>query len=325
MRRPQAWAGLLDINGDGLPDRVMGLYNQPTTYYKVQYNIGGTNFSPVSYFGPLRSQNYTNANLGNILGRSSCRTIRHHDGHEWRWPTGPPDDAHEFIRSTSHTSNVTYFAVEYNNGYSFESTNTWTAVPGAYDRWGGVNPGLNTAAKDLSQLQNLPYVGLYDMNGDGLPDRVMMNTTNMFSANPTWLVYLNNGKGFNATPIVVSNIDNQGEYSGSYDPVWGSIEGTINGSVMTTLMDVNGDGLLDRVMNVYNGQIDNQNVSSTVQLLSRPVEQGRSPILLTNVNNGMGGNYAITYKPSTAYNNLSDPNNSIPAVCCPSSIKPSRP
>ena len=99
----QAWAGLFDINGDGLPDRVMSLYNQPTTYYKVQYNVGGTNFSPVSYFGPLRSQNYTNANLGNIWAGVPAGQYDTHDGHEWRRPTGPSDDAHEFIRSMPHT------------------------------------------------------------------------------------------------------------------------------------------------------------------------------------------------------------------------------
>ena len=87
------------------------------------------------------------------------------------------------------------------------------------------------------------------------------------------VVYLNNGKGFNATPIVISNIYNQGEYSASYDPVWGSIEGTINSSVMTTLIDINGDGLLDRVMNVWNGQIGSQIRQSTVQLFHRTVEQ----------------------------------------------------
>ena len=247
----QPYAGLFDINGDGLPDRVMGLDTGPTTYFKVQYNVGGTNFGPVSYFGPLRSQNFTNADFQNPwagvpAGASDMLIDMNGDG--------LPDHLMMPMNASGQAltlSNVTYFAVEYNDGYSFESTNNnWTTVPAAYDRWSGVNPGLNQAAKDLTQLQNLPYVGLFDLNGDGLPDRVMMNTTNMFSANPTWLVYLNNGKGFNSSPIVVSNIYNQGEYSGSDTPVWGSIEGTINNSVMTTLIDINGDGLLDRVMNV---------------------------------------------------------------------------
>lgn len=301
----QAWAGLFDINGDGLPDRVMGLYNQATTYYKVQYNVGGTNFGPVSYFGPLRSQNYTNAALGNAwagIPATANDMLIDLNG------DGLPDHVMMPMNSTGgrlSAASDTYFAVEFNNGYSFESTNTSPSVPGAYDRWAGVNPQVN--AVDFAEIQNLPYVGLYDLNGDGLPDRVMMNSTNMFTANPTWLVYLNNGKGFNATPVVVSNIDNQGEYNGSYIPVWGSIEGTINQSVVTTLMDINGDGLLDRVMNVYNGQVQNQDVSSTSNYFIVQLNQGPFPDLLTNVNNGMGGNYAVTYQPSTAYNNLVNP------------------
>jgi len=307
----QPYAGLFDINGDGLPDRVMGLDTGPTTYFKVQYNVGGTNFGPVSYFGPLRSQNFTNADFQNPwagvpAGASDMLIDMNGDG--------LPDHLMMPMNASGQAltlSNVTYFAVEYNDGYSFESTNNnWTTVPAAYDRWSGVNPGLNQAAKDLTQLQNLPYVGLFDLNGDGLPDRVMMNTTNMFSANPTWLVYLNNGKGFNSSPIVVSNIYNQGEYSGSDTPVWGSIEGTINNSVMTTLIDINGDGLLDRVMNVWNGQVGSaDDVSTTSNYFIVQLNNGPFPDLLTNINNGMGGNYAVTYKPSTAYNNLLNPSN----------------
>jgi len=307
----QPYAGLLDINGDGLPDRIMGLYNQATTYYKVQYNIGGTNFGPVSYFGPLRSQNYTNATYQNPwagvpAGQYDMLIDMNGDG--------LPDHLMMPMNSLGQRltqPNVTYFAVEYDDGYSFESTNNnWITVPAAYDLWQGVNPQVNQAALDLSPLQNLPYVGLYDLNGDGLPDRVMMNTTNMFTANPTWLVYLNNGKGFNSTPIVVSNIYNQGEYSASDTPVWGSIEGTINQSVMTTLIDINGDGLLDRVMNVWNGQVGSgDDASTTANYFIVQLNQGPFPDLLTNVNNGMGGNYAIKYKPSTAYNNLLNPSN----------------
>ena len=305
----QAWAGLFDINGDGLPDRVMGLYGQPTTYYKVQYNLGGTNFGPVKYFGPLRSQNYTNTTLGNAwagIPATPNAEIIDMNG------DGLPDHVMMPMNATGgrlSAASDTYFAVEFNNGYSFESTNgNLTTVPAAADIWSGVNPEVGNGV-DFSEIDAPPYVGLYDLNGDGLPDRVMMNATNMFTANPTWLVYLNNGKGFNSTPIVVSNIDNQGEYNSSYIPNWASMQGTINGSVVTTLMDVNGDGLLDRVMNVYNGNYQNQDASSTSNYFLVQLNQGPFPDLLTNINNGMGGNYGVTYRPSTAYNNLSAPNN----------------
>ena len=109
-----------------------------------------------------------------------------------------------------------------------------------------------TTNYDYAEVQKLPYVGLFDVNGDGLPDRVMLDdaTANNNSTNKSWLVYLNNGHGFDTNSIRVTNIDDQ-SVSGQYanDPGWWGPESSYSdGSVVVTLMDVNGDGLLDRVM-----------------------------------------------------------------------------
>ena len=37
----------------------------------------------------------------------------------------------------------------------------------------------NSSGYDYASMMNLPFVGLYDLNGDGLPDRVMLDETNI--------------------------------------------------------------------------------------------------------------------------------------------------
>jgi RHS repeat-associated protein len=312
--------GFFDINGDGLPDRVMsGWYqNGPMTNFMVQLNTG-TNFTQPMVFGPYHSQNYNTpsqtyqyewAGIEVPIGSSTPEAHMidiNGDGLPDRLmsPMNPSSPGN-VLRPT------TYYAVEYNNGYAFESTNTSTSVPGAYDQWPG-GSGLETAngGTPVDAIENLPYVGLFDVNGDGLPDRVMVNwaaDTNTGPTSTSWLVYLNNGHGFNSTPIVVTNIQNQGQNSQSYVPTYWSMQGFVSGSGnVTTLMDVNGDGLLDRVMAVYDNGYNNASSSSNFFLVQ--LNQGPFPDLMTNVNNGIGGTIGVTYNPSTAYDNRVDTTN----------------
>ena len=312
--------GFFDINGDGLPDRVMsGWYqNGPMTNFMVQLNTG-TNFTQPMVFGPYRSQNYNTTsqtyqyNWAGIEVSIGLSTPEAHmidingDGLPDRLMSPmDPNSVGNVLRPT------TYYAVEYNDGYAFESTNTSTGVPGAYDQWPG-GSGLETAngGTPVDAIENLPYVGLFDVNGDGLPDRVMVNwaaDTNSGPTSTSWLVYLNNGHGFNSTPIVVTNIQNQNQNSQSISPVFWSPQGFISGyGNVTTLMDIDGDGLLDRVMAVYDDGHNNANSTSNyflVQLNTSPF-----PDLMTNANNGIGGTIAVTYNPSTAYDNRVDTSN----------------
>ena len=308
--------GLFDINGDGRPDRVMsGWYlNGPMTNFMVQLNTG-TNFSQPVVFGPYHSQNYNNAGAGegNVYEWAGIETPEAHmidlngDGMPDRvmWPMNPANVGYELPHPTS------YFAVEYDDGYSFESTNTSTGIPGAADQWPGVVAQANNGSYNYNgivfwsdAIWDLPFAGLYDLNGDGLPDRVVLDQTSLNTSTTRWFVYLNNGHGFNTTPVVVSNIENQGHYSLSTDAPWWSPQGSLSGyGNLTTLIDVNGDGLLDRVMAVYYSTTPSANYF-LVQL-----NQGPFPDLLTNINNGIGGNVGVSYNPSTAYDNRVDTTN----------------
>jgi len=299
--------GFFDINGDGLPDRIICRhYSQgPMTNFWVQLNTG-SGFTTTNLFGPYTSQNW-NANA-NSYWWAGIETPNVHmvdlNG------DGLPDRVMVPITPGGSTAPIwppnlrTNFLVEYNDGYSFEAVNTSTNIGGGADVWPGVNPQWTTNY-DYAEVQKLPYVGLFDVNGDGLPDRVMLDdtTANNNSTNKSWLVYVNTGHGFDTNFIRVTNILDQSiGHSVANDPGWwGPQSSYSDGSVVVTLMDINGDGLLDRVMTIYG------NSGTTYFLVQTNI--GPFPDLLTTVGNGIGGVTTVSYAPSTVWNNLRDPSN----------------
>jgi RHS repeat-associated protein len=293
-------SGFFDINGDGLPDRVTSRFyaDGPMTNFVVQFNTG-SGFTTTNLFGPYTSQNW-NSDPNSYVWTGIETPYVHMvdlngDGLPDRvmLPMNPGSPINP-VANTARTN----FMVEWNDGYSFESTNTYNGIGGGADVWPGVKPQISGNA-DYAEVQKLPYVGLYDLNGDGLPDRVMLNDTNYGTTSKSWLVYLNNGHGFDTTAIVVTNIESQGQ---SADPGWWGPQSTYSdGSVAVTLMDINGDGLLDRVMTVYGN-------NGTSYFLVQ-TNTGPFPDLLTTVSNGIGGTVAVAYLPSTAYPNYRDPAN----------------
>ena len=316
--------GLFDLNGSGLPDRVMTGFASYGTLTNLYYLPNtGTNFGAMRCF-PYKSQNYNNTNQDSpsVSLWAGIETTESHfidlngDGlpDHIMWPINPTNGYGEMPHP------ISYEAVEYNDGYAFEAINTSTTVPGAFDQWPGIVSPItngsiiyngNTFYGD--EIMKLPFVGLYDVNGDGLPDRVMIDPASWGNTNAAWLVYLNNGHGFNPTPIHVTGIDCQGRFLLTGSPWW-SVQGTVGltdvdnpnyGSAVTTLIDINGDGLLDRVMAPYY----NPSLTPTANYFLVQLNQGPFPDLLTNINNGIGGNMAVAYKPSTAYDNRVDTTN----------------
>ena len=290
-------SGFFDINGDGLPDRVMSRYysDGPMTNFVVQFNTG-SGFTTTNLFGPYTSQNWnTNANSYVWAGIETPNVHMidiNGDGLPDRVmvPISPSSPVNPLMPQNLRTN----FMVEYDDGYSFECTNTYTGIGGGADVWPGVNPDYpNSSGYDYAEVQKLPYVGLYDLNGDGLPDRVMLydSTYNNNSTNKSWLVYLNNGHGFNTTPILVTNIYDQSVIAGNNDANdagwWGPQSSYSDGSIAVTLMDINGDGLLDRVMTV------DGNNGATYFLVQTNI--GPFPDLLTSISNGIGGTTTVSY------------------------------
>lgn len=314
--------GLFDINGDGLLDRVMTTYDpfEAMTNLYVQVNTS-SNFTQMRRF-PYKSQNWNGSGSSQPsysvsqwagIGTGYSQFIDLNGD-------GLPDHVMDPMNSSSLGNTLghpfPYYAVEFNDGYSFDSTNTSTGVPGAFDQWPVIAPMTNSPIVYSGvtfygdDMWVLPLCGMFDMNGDGLPDRVMVDPATWGTTNIGWLVYFNNGHGFNTTPIHVSGINNQGHTGQTTDSPWWGIQGIGNqspesGNEITTLIDINGDGLLDRVMAVYYPSYLNPSANYFLVQLN----QGPYPDLLTNINNGIGGTIAVTYNPSTTYDNRVDPSN----------------
>ena len=220
---------VVDINGDGYPDRVMENKGGPYTNLFVQLNSGvqGSNgFVSSINWGPVTSEAG-----GEQYG--CVRTLYTLDLIDINGD-GLPD---RVMRELNSPFNL--FKVQLNTGFGFTALLNWTNVDGQ----GNSAAEWNTIAhQDASGNGNWEAV-LQDINGDGLPDRVMRQINSPYTA---FVVQLNNGAGFEPDENWGA-VDNQGQ--GNTDKTWNSpIGGTHGGEVDATLVDINGDGLPDRVM-----------------------------------------------------------------------------
>jgi RHS repeat-associated protein len=284
---------MLDMNGDGLPDRVMTEPSQPYTYYLVQFNTG-SNFTGTNMFGPYVAQGASNdinfATLaGNEGGTGNGVSMRMFDING----DGLPDRVMIMRNANGPLSpaNQTALVVELNNGYGFEPAINWT----------NVNPFTTCDGNQVSGISDLgddAYVAYRDMNGDGLPDRIIACQCTPYNE---WYVQFNTGTGFG--PLVSWPTGSQGQNTtvtlSGINTTNTTDTGIISGVAM--LLDMNGDGLPDRVEYKYPGPSSEY----VVELSSGPY-----PDLLIAASNGIGGVVTTAYKPSTQINNQQSPGTS---------------
>ncbi|OGP77592.1 MAG: hypothetical protein A2V86_17690, partial [Deltaproteobacteria bacterium RBG_16_49_23] len=331
-------ADVIDLNGDGLPDRVKRDFSFPVTEWDVYFNYGG-GFQQAALW-PNPSTNLYNPN-GDLI---SANLIRNIDGYGNVWTDvidmngdGLPDRVvwdKNYVWNPSNPQ-PSYWKVFLNNGSGFEST--WI-------EW--FNPSPSAAVNGNYIRSYDPYgrgclADLIDMNGDGLPDLVVKTIDN------PWKIYFNNGNGFDSE-ITWTDPDSFAGYIQSTlpDPDWSA--------TFSALMDLNGDGLADRV--IYNFQegwnpwrvylnngngfgsviywtnaiswirwqwgsatdhdvfdIDGDGLADWVgscgsqwgcdSFWSVYINNGPVPDLLSRVDNGIGGSIQIEYRPSTEYDN----------------------
>src|SRR5262249_55530126 len=132
---------------------------------------------------------------------------------------------------------------------------------------------------------------LIDINGDGLPDLVTRASATTYS------VRYNTGRGFSASSVTWSGVDD----GANGTLAWDGLQGWDGQGTKVQFIDMDGDGLVDRVKRNYTG--------STNDFLLVQLSTGPFPDLLSVASNGIGGAVTVTYLPSTAYNN-SDGNRS---------------
>jgi hypothetical protein len=128
-------------------------------------------------------------------------------------------------------------------------------------------------------------IRLIDINGDGLLDRVLTKESAPYDR---YRVQLNTGSGFG--PLTDWTFGPGQDTSQK----WNSGAYITNGATVVDLVDINGDGLPDRVM---------RSTNSTYTSLKVQLNQGPFPDLLNKVDNGVGGKVTVTYLPSTKYDN----------------------
>lgn len=350
LYKPSTWAGYSfiskstgareqvvdfnDINGDGLPDRIIS--QDDNTTWAIQTNTG-SGFNTNTTWGTISrkvsgSVRYDHIRYSPPMGTYGSETFV--DFFDINGD-GLPDR----VMAEEGDSN---WKVQLNTGSGFASMTSWgtnermVSTYAAYDVIRGISDGRET------------FVDVVDLNGDGLPDRVMAT-----DGNTNWKVQWNTGTGFTTKedfgPIQRrSGGTEHNDYIRYYS---GAGETTVD------LFDLNGDGLPDRVQAVddntvwrvqYNtgtgftslvdygtiskmqssvrysyprwtdeggasavdmADIDGDGLADRVQSESgntawkKQKNKGPYPDLIKEIKNGRGGKTVITYSASTGFDN----------------------
>ncbi len=252
-----------DMNSDGFVDRLATVNNNTWGVYWGS----GTGFSSVVY------------NWNNVQGTPNWNSVRDYDSDTGHGSSDlmdiNGDDLPDRIIGGGvwNPGGSTGFAIQYNNGRSFENLQYLGILPS------GTTSGVTMDIDGGSHSHpNTTHI-LLDVNQDGLPDRVRK------ISNTQWNVHFNTGNGF-----VTSGV------------AWGPIEGfsdsdktvrrTEGDSVTVDYFDIDADGFPDRIVS------HPSEAKWMVQLAYETV-----PDLLRQVNNGRGGVTTVTYKPATRYYN----------------------
>jgi len=266
---------LADMNGDGLSDRVLRKLDGTWDRYKVQLNTR-------SGFGPL-------LDWAGIQGNGALRWSTYPwDPYENTMGTGGnikvllQDINGDGLPDRVTTNSVAGFTVQFNNGSGFEAPENWGPLDSSF-----------TICPMATDMFSETFCLLSDINGDGLPDRVMGLTN---SANTNFVVQFNNGHGFNsAVPWGPLEYRDELVKAGVYVyPINPPFQYEHHSVTYVDFMDINGDGLPDRVMQPSTAPLN----SFVVQL-----NKGPFPDLLSTISNSIGGSIQVSYKPSTQYDN----------------------
>jgi len=213
-------ASIIDLNGDGLPDRVLQDSGTSTTW-KVQLNRGGD-------FSKYTNWNNVDTSRGSWIRKSNSDFEAVIDIADMNGD-GRPD---RIIKMGAGVWNI-----QFNNGTGFDSPSVWTGIAGSN--------GLDSIRKsEQSGVTNHTLAELNDINGDGLPDRIFQTST----SNTYWDVQLNNGNGFDP-PTQWNNVEELQEGARRIRQTRSENQTSVD------LFDINGDGLPDRVYREAGGSV----------------------------------------------------------------------
>ncbi len=278
---------LIDVDGDGLPDRIIAPDETTSTEWWVQHNTGSGFANPVPW--TLATQSGGSYNTSTDPSWAQFNTHgRVIDINGDGWPDRITDPISMFVSPDTYPNHE----VQLSSGTNLATQGSWTNVIDQYS-----NP-YYSADGNYRAVENYPYVAMLDMNGDGLPDRVMTqpggNMTN-------YLVQFNTGSGYGGTNLF------GGFYAQGFtnNINWNGLSGNVGGNgsgVSMRLMDINGDGLPDRVMLIR---------ATGSSGVAAPQNQ---TYLVVELNNGYGFEPAINWTNVNAYYNISCGGGSTPGI-----------
>lgn len=241
---------IIDMDGDGLPDRVYQVSDYgPYTNLWVQHNNGNGFDNPVP-FGPLSYQNFSDTIVTGVDPSNSVDWTALNSQYMQFFDIngdGFPDRVLDPGESYSGANNFRFikFLVQLGNGSGFNGTGTsnltWTNVVGYLSN--SIAGYQSEKSAQRMGLSDAAQIAMVDVNGDGLPDRVMAKnteTSNFAGDYTNYWVQFNTGSGFSTT-----NRFCYVNYGNTNTPAaWG----TAVNETQVRLIDLNGDGLPDRVM-----------------------------------------------------------------------------
>ena len=278
---------LMDINGDGLPDELYRPYQaesrggrrspapRPEIIYNLQVRLNtGSGFGEPQDWGTMQ---------GLYLKEQSYDAYTIHELVDINGDGLPDDLFRPYARAGGiRPEQMSNLLVRLNTGSGFGPVEDWGTMQGK-------------GIRDTSNNGRTTIHDLIDINGDGLLDDVYRpRPTGALDYKPLdhYLVRLNTGSGF-------------GPAQSWGDGLGSTLHNSYRGRVSHTLMDINGDGLVDDVQRVPGHRMISsarRNVPYAKDYDVR-LNQAGPPALLTMVQFPMGGRIEYEYGVSTQFDN----------------------
>jgi len=228
------YTDVMDMDGDGLQDRIVydkePPYVPPDSFWNFYVNDLSHFDSGVSWENPSSWDSVHGNYIRNTNSFGTFADVMDMDG-----DTLP--DRVVYDRLTPEYKTWKVFLNEMNSfqGDIYDDGKDWPNPSGGDDIVGNYIRNKNVWGT---------YTDLIDMNADGRPDRVVYNDncSSPYEENCPWKVYLNNGSGFEEDFISWPNPSAWSAIYGNY------IRNNNAYGTYTDLIDMNGDGLPDRVV-----------------------------------------------------------------------------
>ena len=276
---------LMDINGDGLPDELYRPYQKeslgdrrapaprPEIVYNLQVRLNtGAGFGDPQDWGTMQGL-YLRERQDDVYTVHELVDIN---------GDGLPDDLYRpYVRAWSGQPElISNLLVRLNTGSGFGPVEDWGTIQGKGIR---------------DTLGSITTHDLIDINGDGLPDDVYRPRpprSGDYKPLDHYLVRLNTGSGF-------------GPVQSWGDGLGGTLHDSHRGTVSHTLMDINGDGLVDDVQRVpgYRKLSSARRNVPYAKDYDVRLNQAGPPALLTVVQLPTGGRIHYEYGVSTQFDN----------------------